>query len=134
MNANGLTVSGAIHFEREGKGSRKVLKAGPEKVLPQGRVPLVSRLMALALKFEGLIRDGVVSDQAELARLGYVTRARVSQIMNMLHLAPDIQETILFLPKVERGRAPIILRDLQLIAMSSDWKKQRKMWTALLRA
>jgi hypothetical protein len=131
MNATGLTVCGAIHFEREGKGSRKVLKAGPERVLPQGRVPLVSRLMALALKFDRLVRDEVVTDYAELARLGHVTRARVSQIMNLLHLAPDIQETLLFLPRVERGRAPIILRDLQPIATTHDWKRQRKMWTSL---
>lgn len=132
MNATGLTVCGAIHFEREGKGSRKVLKAGPEVVLPRGRVPLVSRLMALALKFEGLVRDEIVTDYAELARLGHVTRSRVSQIMSLLHLAPDIQEAILFLPKVDSGRAPIILRDLQPIATTPDWRKQRKLWQALL--
>jgi hypothetical protein len=87
--------------------------------------------MALAIRFEGLLRDGVVSGYAELARLGHVTRARVTQVMNLLHLAPDIQEQILFLPRVERGRDPLVLRDLQPIAATADWRKQRRMWAEL---
>ena len=84
--------------------------------------------MALAIRFDGLIRDGVVADQAELARLGHVTRARLTQIMNLLHLAPDIQEELLFLPRVERGRDPIQERQLRPIAAVPDWRKQRGMW------
>jgi hypothetical protein len=53
--------------------------------------------------------------------------------MNLLHLAPDIQEALLFLPVVERGRDPLVLRDLQPMAMTPDWKKQRKGWGELLR-
>jgi hypothetical protein len=127
----GLTVCGAVHFGREGPGARKVLVAGPVPALPVGRVPLVSRLMALALKFDALVRAGSVADYAELARLGRVTRARVSQVMNLLHLAPDVQEALLFLPRVERGRAPVLLRDLQPLAAIADWRKQRKVWAAL---
>jgi hypothetical protein len=43
-----------------------------------------------------LIQQGVVKDYADLARLGQVSRARITQIMNLLNLAPDIQEPILF--------------------------------------
>jgi len=75
-----------------------------------------------------LIRNGLVADQAELARLGYVTRARVTQIMNLLNLAPDIQEAVLFLPRTENGRDPISERDLRPIAAKADWRKQRRMW------
>jgi hypothetical protein len=64
-----------------------------------GRVPRIARLMALALRFEHLVQSGTVRHYAELARLGQVSRARVTQIMNLLHLAPDIQEAILFLPR-----------------------------------
>jgi hypothetical protein len=67
----------------------------------------VAKLMALAIRFDGLIRDGVVADQAELARVGHVTRARLTQIMNMLNLAPDIQEAILTMPAPESGRDPV---------------------------
>src|ERR1700686_5247230 len=48
-----------------------------------GRVPRVSRLMALAIKFEGLIREGAVRNQRDLAEAGQVSRARMSQIMSL---------------------------------------------------
>jgi hypothetical protein len=85
--------------------------------------------MALAIRFDRLIRAGEVADYAELARLGHVTRARVTQIMNLLMLAPDIQEQILFLPRVLGGRDPIHLRQLQPIALIPDWRKQRKLFS-----
>jgi hypothetical protein len=53
------------------------------------------RLMALAIHFDRLIRDGKVKDYAEVARLGGVTRARVTQVMNLLSLAPAVQEALL---------------------------------------
>ncbi len=52
--------------------------------------------MALAIRFKGLIRRGQVRDYAHLSRLGNVTRARITRIMNLLYLAPDIQEALLF--------------------------------------
>jgi hypothetical protein len=132
--SGGLTVSGMIHFDRRGKGGRKELRAGPAPAAAPGRVPRVARLMALAIRFDRLIREGVVADFTELARLGHVTRARVSQVMSLLHLAPDIQEQLLFLPRVERGRDPIILRDLLPIAAVPDWKAQRTRWAAVVAA
>ena len=98
------------------------------------RVPRVAKLMALAIRFNAMIRDGLVIDQAELARLGHVTRARLTQLMNLLFLAPDIQEEILFLPTIERGRNPLTERQLRLIAATSSWNKQRQMWHRHLRA
>ncbi len=89
--------------------------------------------MALAIRFDGLIRDGTVADYAEIARLGHVTRARLTQIMNLLHLAPDIQEALLLLPPVEKGRDPITERELRPIAAVPDWKKQRRMWRKVAR-
>jgi hypothetical protein len=121
-----LTVTKKVHFQR-GQRSRKAMREGESKDVPEGRVPRVARLMALAIRFDRLIRDGVVSDQAELARLGRVSRARVSQIMNLLQLAPDIQEAILFLPRTERGRDVLTERELQPIAAEADWGRQRRM-------
>ncbi len=121
-----------VHF-RSGRNGRKQLKTGVAPTIPieSGRVPRVSRIMALAIRFEGLIRDGVVTDQADLARLGHVSRARITQIMNLLHLAPDIQEKVLFLPRIERGRDPIKEHQLRPIAAVADWRKQRKLWANL---
>ena len=58
--------------------------------------------------------------------LFYVTPARLSQIMGLLMLAPDIQEAILMLPKVHEGRDTVTERDLQRITRSLDWGVQRK--------
>jgi hypothetical protein len=88
--------------------------------------------MALALRCEELIRTGQVASYSAVASLGHVTRARVCQIMNLLCLAPDIQEQVLFLPRTERGRDAIILADLQPIAAAADWRKQRRLWRQLL--
>ena len=71
---------------------------------------------------------------AELARLGHVSRARISQIMNLLQLAPDIQEAILLLPRTTSGADPIHERDLRPIAAVLDWQKQRRLWALLQEA
>jgi hypothetical protein len=120
-----LTVTRPFHV-RQGARGRRELEQGEARTA--ARVPRVSRLMALAIRFDGLIRDGVVTDQAELARLGHVTRARLTQIMNLLNLAPDIQEEVLFLPPTEKGRDAITERDCRPIAAEWNWRKQRRMW------
>jgi hypothetical protein len=100
--------------------------------VPHGRVPRVARLLALALRCEQLVAAGVIANYAALAELGHVSRARVTQILNLLLLAPDLQETLLFLPRTERGRDPIHLRHLQPLTRITDWGEQRKCWQALL--
>jgi hypothetical protein len=130
------TIECACRFERRGRRGR--LRVTSE-VLPDptpvslGRVPRLARLMALAFRFEGLVSSGQVRDYAELARLGHVSRARISQIMNLRLLCPRIQEEILFLPPTEHGRDPIRLELLQPIALEPDWRKQRRRWAALRR-
>lgn len=89
--------------------------------------------MALAIRFEGLIRDGTLADYAELARMGHVTRARMSQIMDLLNLAPDIQETILFLPAVEEGKDSVTERGVRKVVAEARWRKQRDVWRSLKR-
>ena len=128
---NPLTIECAVRFGRRGHGGRKEVRRAEASAVSQesGRVPRVSRLMALAIRFDGLIRSGVVADYAELARLGHVTRARITQIMNLLMLAPKIQEEILFLPRVARGVDPIHLRQLLPVAAISDWRKQARTWS-----
>lgn len=127
-----LTVSGTVRFRRAGRGGRTELAVGPAPPAPPpGRVPRVARLMALAVRYEELIRTGAVAGHAELARRGGVTRARMTQVMNLVHLAPDVQEAVLFLPRVETGRCPVKLADLQPIAAAPDWQKQRRMWREL---
>jgi hypothetical protein len=96
-----------------------------------GRVPRLARLMALAIRFESLLWSGTIVNQAELARLGKVSRARISQILNLLHLAPDIQEQLLFLPPLHQGRERLHLADLQPLCRQWNWRRQHRMWQAL---
>lgn len=97
----------------------------------EGRTPRITRLMALAIKFDRLLRDGIARDYADLARLGSVTRARMTQIMNLLNLAPDIQEEILFLPKTTHGRDPVAERQIRHITAAVAWRRQRRLWREL---
>ena len=125
-----IKIDRTIHFQRRGRGARKAVREGVPAAKPPlpGRVPRVARFMALAIRFDQLIQSCDVADYAELARLSHVSRARITQIMNLLMLAPDVQEAILFLPRVESGYDPIHIRQLQQIALVPDWRKQRGMW------
>jgi hypothetical protein len=118
---------------RGGKGSQRLVATRSVTPLPlaPGRVPRIARLLALAHKFEGLLRQGIVRDYVTLARLGHVSRARITQILNLLHLAPDIQEEILFLPQTVHGRDPIRMHHLQPIAQTLEWPRQRALWRKL---
>ena len=118
-----------FHFQRRGK--NKVLAEGkepPKPVKPKGRLPRITRYMALAIYYEGLIREGHIHDYAEIATLGHVTRARVTQIMNLRLLAPDLQEQLLTFPRIEQGRDTICLRMFRTIALEPSWKNQREQW------
>jgi len=87
--------------------------------------------MALAIRFGELMRSNEVTTYAELARLGRVTRARMTQVMSLLSLASDIQEEILFLPPTRKGRDRVQLRHILPIAALSDWRQQRVRWKNL---
>ena len=95
----------------------------------ENRVPRVSRLMALASRLESLLHDGNVKDYADLARLGGVSRARITQIMNLRNLAPAIQEQLLFL-SAEAGKK-INEAALRRIANETDWSRQTDMFEGL---
>jgi hypothetical protein len=94
--------------------------------LPLGKLPRVTRLMALAIKFEGMVARNEVRDYADLARLGFVTRARITQLMNLLNLAPGIQEQILFLQPTTAGRDCLSERSLRKLTAIALWHLQRK--------
>ena len=91
-------------------------------------IPRIARLMALAIRFERLVREETVQDYAELALLGGVTRARMTQITRLLQLAPDLQEQILFLPEI-RG---LNERNLRAIVHELDWSVQRRMFKMMI--
>jgi hypothetical protein len=89
-----------------------------------GRYPRAAQVLALALQFQEMIDSGEVRDYADLARLGYVSRERISQIMMLVWLAPDIQQAVLRLPP--SGRAPFSEGALRRIAKLPLWEDQRR--------
>jgi hypothetical protein len=96
----------------------------PDSEAAGGAIPRIARLLALAIRFEGLVRDQTIRDYAELARLGRVTRARMTQIMKLLDLAPDIQEQILFLPPVSlQNGTGLTERNLRPVVSRIDWRE-----------
>lgn len=127
-----IEITQKLQFTNGPRGRRRI-SAQPRTNAdaPTGRVPRIARLMALALRFDGLVRDGVVADQSDLARLANVTQPRMTQIMNLLHLAPDIQEELLFLPAAESGRERIHEKLLRPVAAELTWPAQRRMWAKI---
>ncbi|MEQ8850947.1 MAG: hypothetical protein RIB32_04110 [Phycisphaerales bacterium] len=124
------TVTRPIHFRV--RQTRRQIVTEPAPPPPPGRVPRVVRLMALAIKFDRMLQDGLVGSQTDLAALARVTQPRMTQIMNLLHLAPDIQEEILFLPPVDEGRDAITERELRAVTQEKCWRRQREIFRRMV--
>lgn len=125
------TITRKVHLRTVEHGERQFRHGPSPKPLPTGRVPRISKLMALAIHYDGLLQTGIVEDLASLARLGEVTRARLTQIMDLTLLAPDIQEDLLFLPPTESGYDPVNHRTMREIALAPDWDDQRHRWATV---
>lgn len=130
-----LTVERTFHLgSRPGRkgGYRRVVREGLEpEPLPSGpvpgRTPRISRLMALAIRCDQLLRSGAVPDATALASLAHVTQPRMTQILNLTLLAPDIQEALLCLPPVVEGKPEITEKGLRPMCAEVDWERQREL-------
>jgi hypothetical protein len=98
---------------------------------PGSRGPRIARLLGLAHKLDGMVRSGAVRDYAELARLGHVSPARLSQMMLLLQLSPTIQEHILFLDARDARFVPELA--VRKIAREPRWDRQRQAFERLLK-
>ncbi len=87
--------------------------------------------MALAIHFQDMIQRGEARDYADLARLGCLTRERMSQIMELVWLAPDIQQEILQFPPTGTSRFPISEVAVRRVAEKLCWFEQREVWRKL---
>jgi hypothetical protein len=102
-------------------------RPAPSEVYPAR----VARQLALAYALQERIQSGEFGNQAALARgLGF-SRERISKIMDLLNLAPDIQEEILFLECAPGGQ-PAAEADLhKLVLKTTVWEEQRACWASL---
>ena len=90
-------------------------------------IPKLTRLLVLGHHFENLVRHGFVKDYAEISRLTGLSRARITQIVNLTLLAPAIQEGILFLDGDDAKRMRRFERDLRIVLAEANWKEQEKL-------
>jgi len=103
MSTQNSAVEIQFRLHATGRGRK-----GQEATSPSGagRLPRITQVMALAIQFQDMIQRGEARDYADLARLGCLTRERMSQIMELVWLASDIQEEILRFPPTA-ARFPI---------------------------
>jgi len=127
-----VTYTVDFHAGRPGRRDIGIAASHPLPAAGERRgrsIPRIARLMALAIRFDGPLREQTIGDYAELARLGRVTRARMTQIMKLLDLAPDIQEQILFLPSVfPHNGTGLNERNLRPVVSRIDWCEQRRLF------
>lgn len=87
------------------------------------QTPKVVELLRTAQTWQQQLDAGEVENQAAIARREGITRARVTQIMALARLAPEIQEHILSLPDMHH-RPTITERTLRPIAQMSNLREQ----------
>ncbi|MCS7002570.1 MAG: hypothetical protein NZ518_06965, partial [Dehalococcoidia bacterium] len=89
------------------------------------------RMLALAHHVQNAIDRGLVADRAAVARKLGLTRARVTQLLDLLLLAPDLQEAVLAMEAVD-GVEPMAERTLRAVARAGAWGEQRVAWAKLM--
>ena len=87
----------------------------------------VAQILSQAHDLSARLDAGEFDDYADIARQHGLTRARITQIMNLLLLAPDIQAEVLDL-RFPPGREPVTERHLRQILASPVWREQREAW------
>lgn len=116
-----------------GHGRKQIDTPKSKKSGAPAKLPHITKLMALAIRLEHLLASGQVKDQAEIARTAGITRARVTQIINLTQLAPDIQEAILNLEPTTDHVPRFREREVRTIAIVPNWETQRVLWKRLVK-
>lgn len=102
------------------------------KPTPPARIPRIARLMALAIHYQEMLRTGEATDMIELSRRAKVSQPRMSQIMALNLLAPDIQTALLDLPPQSKGKPFLHEKRIRPITAMLEWTEQRVAWQQIL--
>ena len=124
--AASVTVAVALP-RRRGRGVEVGGETAVAAATPKGRPLRVARMLAVAHELAGLLERGEVESRVEAARALGFSAARVTQLLDLTLLAPDIQEEILFL--ADPGAEPINERGLRSLVRHTAWPTQRRCWT-----
>lgn len=115
--------TGSIFRTRSGKALRFDDDPPPSEPEPVIQPAKVARMLALAHKLQRAINRGEYESRADLARAYGLSRARITQLLDLLLLAPDIQEWVLFLES-EDGHEPFGEPRLRRVARTLHWAVQ----------
>ncbi|MFM7843807.1 MAG: hypothetical protein ACKPEY_06200 [Planctomycetota bacterium] len=126
-----IKVKCLLDLKETRTGRRRGRSDEQPSALSTPRIPRIARLMALAIRFDKMLRTGEVADLVTLAVLSHVTQPRMTQILALNLLSPDIQEELLHLPPAEVGKDPIHEKLLRPMTAEIDWKRQRQLWRHL---
>lgn len=129
ISAESVVIVGHV-TRRRGKAIELV--EGAPSSTKRTRPLRVARTLALAHVFRELIDARVVRDQTELASLTGFTRARITQILDLTLLAPDIQESLLR-AALAPGQRGVAERDLRAANRCMLWPAQRASLPAAIR-
>jgi len=129
MTHSGTEIQFRLHASKRADSNGKTEARSSHR----GHLPRITQVLALAIQFQDMIQRGEARDYADLARLGCITRERISQIMELIWLAPDIQQEILEFPPNKTGRFPISEVAARRVAEYLDWEAQREAWRNLKR-
>lgn len=121
MTTTTKVFTGTLHRVQRGHVKRFVAQPPPGPVRRPARVAV---MLALAHKIQEAIDEGLVRDRAEVARRLGVTRARITHLLDLLQLAPDLQERVLGFEAVD-GLDPLSERTLRAAARAGPWGAQR---------
>lgn len=130
---NGFEVKVQLHHAvRQINRAPDTIAPAADPATKRGRLPRITQVLAMALQFQEMIDWGEIRRHSDVARLGCVSRERISQLMVLTWLAPDIQDAILRLPQVPGGRYPVSEGALRKMARLPSWEDQRAQWCSLL--
>lgn len=116
----------------EPKSSARARRAASAKTRVPRRYPArIARQVALAFALRRRVESGEFDDFASMARALGFTRARITQLMDLLLIAPEVLEEILFL-ELPAGAQPVSERALrEALCRSVEWREQRRVWEGL---
>ncbi|ACY13545.1 hypothetical protein [Haliangium ochraceum] len=130
-----IVVTGRLfrHGGGNGRPHRFSGEPGKQPPRPTRRPARVAQMLAFAHRVDGEVERGEFESRSAAARYYGMTTGRITQLMSLLWLAPDVQEDVLFLEAID-GREPLSGQALEKLARIADWGEQRRGWSEVRRS
>lgn len=124
-----VALSSPLVRQRDRAG--RVFFSGAAPPPPTGPVRRPAKLaitLAIARYLDAQLAHRQVHDRAELAKLLGLSRARITQILDLVLLDPRIQEEVLFAEAIDGVEPPFTQATARRVALIPLWSEQRAAW------